>query len=205
MDHDGERWAEAQRILDGLPSQALEARIRHRVRLSILLGTGLVLLAAGAAFALLAWLGDEPATADDDPRWRTIAGLVLTAGAFVLVIVGGVTQWRANRRLGGLRTPLMVLDRRQQKLLLDELRGVVPLDQAHVGLVRHLAERQTGQRALLLLQLGLLLMFVAQFIGSPSAWRLAMVLVFGAGFGVLALMVLRNERQARRFLAEQPG
>ncbi|RZU30749.1 hypothetical protein [Blastococcus saxobsidens] len=201
---DDDRWAEARRILDGLPSEALESRVRHRRRLAVLLGTGLVLLAAGAAFAVLAWLGDEPVTADDDPRWRTIAGLVLTAGASVLVIVGAVNQWRANRRLGGLRTPLVGLDRRQQKLLLDELRGVLPLDQAHVGLVRHLAERQAGQRALLLLQLGLLLSFVAQFIVSPSGWRLAMVLVFGAGFAVIAPMVLRNEHQARRFLAEHP-
>ena len=204
MDDDVERWAEAQRILDGLPSETLEARIRQRRRLAVLVAAGLVLLAVGVALAVLAWVGGEPATADQEPFWQEIAGFVVVTGAFVLVVLGGVTQWRTNRRLGGMRSPLMVLDRRQQKLLLEELRGVAPLDQAHVGLVRHLAERLAGQRALLLFQQGLLLLSIGQFIGSPSGWRAAMVLVLGAGFAVLVPMVVRNERQARRFLAEHP-
>ncbi|MDP5182080.1 hypothetical protein QOZ88_05475 [Blastococcus sp. BMG 814] len=201
---DDARWAEAQRVLDGLPSEALEARVRRWRWLTILLVVGLLLLSVAFAFAVAAWAGDEPPATEDEPLWREIAALAVAASALVLVAVGSIVQWRVTRRLGGLRSPLTVLDRRQRKLLLQELRGTVPVEPEHVPLVRHLAERLAAQQWLLIFQLGLLLMFVGQFIGSPSAWRLGFVVVFGLGIAVVAPLVRRDERQARRFLAEHP-
>ncbi|MGY2075634.1 MULTISPECIES: hypothetical protein [unclassified Blastococcus] len=202
---DAERWAEARRILDGLPSEALEARVRRGRRLVVLLVAGLLVLCVAIAFAVAAWAGDEPSATEDEPLGQEIAAVVAATSAWVLVAVGAIGQWRATRRLGGLRSPLTVLDRRQQKLLLQELRGSVPVDPTHVPLVRHLAERLTAQRWLLILQLGLLLMFVGQFVGSPSPWRLGLVVVMALGMAVLLPLVLRNERRARRFLVEHPA
>ncbi|SEL53343.1 hypothetical protein SAMN04515665_11427 [Blastococcus sp. DSM 46786] len=191
-------------MLDGLPSEALEARVRRWRRLTILLVVGLLLLSVAFAFAVAAWTGDEPAATEDEPLWREITALVIAASALVLAAVGMIGGLRATRRLGGLGSPLTVLGRRRQKLLLQELRGRAPLDPAHVPLVRHLAERLTAQRWLLIVQLGLLLMFVGQFIGSPSPWRLGMVVLFVLGIAVAVPLILRDERQARRFLSEHP-
>ena len=201
---DENRWAEAQRIVDGLPSEVLEARVRRTRRLTVLLVLALVILSVAAGLAAVAWFGDEPDVQRDEPLWQDVASVALTFVALVAIVVGVVGQWRAHRRLGGLRSPLMVLHRRQQQRLLHQLRGTVPVDPAHVPLVRHLAERLAAQRWLLIGQLGLLLSFVGQLIGSPSAWRLGLVVLFALGIAVVLPLVLRNERQAHRFLAEHP-
>ncbi|RBY94662.1 hypothetical protein DQ244_05080 [Blastococcus sp. TBT05-19] len=201
---DDARWAEARRIVDGLPSETLEARVRRLRGLTILAVVGgvLVSIGLGLAFSLIA--GHDGGTEAETPAWRRIVGVLGAAGSVVLVLTALRIQWRARRRFGLWTSPLMVLDRQQQKRLHRELRGTEPLDPEHVPLVRLLAENQLNQRSLIVTQLGLLLLFTGQWISSPSPWRATMV-----GFSALLVagtivVVRRNERPALRFLAEHP-
>jgi hypothetical protein len=58
---------------------------------------------------------------------------------------------------------------------------------------------------MLVTQLALLLLVTGQLISSPSAWRLGTVVVFGLVTAAVSPLVVRNERAARRFLAEHPA
>ena len=72
-------------------------------------------------------------------------------------------------------------------------------------LARHLAETVAGQRILIVINLGILLIWTGQLIASPSAWRLGLVVLYAAVTRLTCPWILRNERRARRFLADHPA
>jgi hypothetical protein len=204
---DENRWSEAQSILDRTPTESAEQRIARWRRLTMLLVVGFVLVSVALAVAVAAWFGDDVSGrgSDDGPLWRTVTGLVVTLAATVLCVVGVVTQWRANRRRAAWRSPLVALSRTQRKVLTDQVRGRAPVDPAHLPLARHLAETLASQRSVVVTNLALLLLFTGQLITSPSAWRWGTVIVFGLVSLAFLPLILRNERAARRFLAEHPA
>ena len=203
---DENRWSDAQSVLDRTPTASPGGQLAHWRRLRTLWVVGVVLGVIGLSVALVARFGSEAAgSAEDGPPWRVVTGLVLTVLATLLCVAGAVAHVRATRRRGAWRSPLVALNRAQRRTLLEQVRGTMPVDPARLPLARHLAENLASQRAVLVTNGALLLLFTGQLISSPSPWRWGMVIVFGLIHLAVTPLILRNERQARRFLAEHPG
>ena len=199
---DEDRWAEAQSLLDRTPTESAQQRIRRWRRLMVLLIAGIVLLGLALAAAAAARFDDAPPGASDDgPLWREIAGLVVSFVAVVLLGWAVIVQWRGNRRRMAWRSPLVALTRRQRKELWAQVRDGADVPHARLPLARHLADNLAGQRVLIVLNLGLLLMWTGQLIAAPSSWRLGLVVAYGVITAASVWLVLRRERPARRFLA----
>jgi len=103
------------------------------------------------------------------------------------------------------RSPLVALTSGQRKALMHGVRENDDVPPDRLPLARHLAETVAGQRILIVINLGILLIWTGQLIASPSWWRLGLVVLNGAVTAVSAPWILRNERRARRFLADHPA
>ena len=204
---DETRWAEAQSLLDDVPTESAERRARRSLRTRILIGLAVGVFVGAPLGIGVAWLADrsaDGATSADAPLWQEITGLAV-AGAGLLVLFGGViAQFRANRRMRAWRSPLAVLTKDQRKELLAGMRGRRDLHPDRLPLARHLASNLLDQRALVLVLGGQAVLWIGLLIAFPS-WLRAAVAAVLVGFTVVGVPFMRRqERQARRFLAEQP-
>jgi hypothetical protein len=203
---DDARWAEAQALLDGLSTESGERRMRRNRRLRILLIVGLTLVAVVASLVGVLLIGGRRlASAGDVSTSLTIVGLVVMGLGIVVMVVGLVLQFRANRRNGAWRSPLGVLTRRQRKEVLAQVRGRAPVDDRRIPLGRHLAQLLVSQRMLLIGQTGMLLVFAGQWISRPSGWRIGLFVFFGIVLCVAGLFMARDIRRAKRFLDAHPA
>ena len=99
---------------------------------------------------------------------------------------------------------MTVLDPGQRKELAAQVRGRRSVEPARVPLARLMAEQLVHQRTVFVTNLGLGILFVGQWIASPSVWRA----VLGGAYAVLVteafLFAQRDARRAQRFLDEHP-
>lgn len=203
---DEDRWAEARSLLDRAPTEPAEQRIRRWQRQMALLIVGIVVLGLAFTAAAVAWFDDaDVGGSTDAPPWRETGGLVVSAVAVVVLVWAVVVQWRGNRRRKAWRSPLVPLTRGQRKELWARVRDDDEVPPDRLPLARHLAESVAGQRILLVLGIGIVLMWTGQLIAAPSAWRLGLVVGYAAVNAVGLPWILRNERRARRLLADHPA
>ncbi|WP_324276651.1 hypothetical protein [Blastococcus brunescens] len=138
---DEDRWSEAQSLLDDLPTESAERRIRRSLRTRVLLVLVVVALLGGPLGFGVAWLADGSgggSTPADVPQWQEIEGLAVAGAGLVVLFVGVVSQFRANRRMAAWRSPLAVLNKNQRNELLAVVRGREPLHRGRLPLARHL-------------------------------------------------------------------
>ena len=202
-DADEDRWAEAQYVLDHTPRES-PARQRARERYDRRMVTAALLLAGvavGLALVLLA-VDPPPDPGDDPPAWRAVTGLSLAGAGLLFMILAPLARPFGSRR--GLIRPLGVLQRRQRKELQDQVRGRAPVVSERLDLARREAEFLLDQRATLVVQTGLLVSFVGMWIADRSLPRTLLTVAMIAVIAVAAVRFRRDERLARRFLAEHP-
>ena len=206
MATDEDRWAEARSLLDRQPTGPAELRLRsgRRRRVSAVLAVGLLV---GVPIGVVSYRfsDDSPsAPAADVPTWQVVVGLALAGIGLVIMLLALVAQFRANRRNAVWRSPLYVLTDEQRKELVAAVRGRATPGPDRLPLARHLASTMLGQRVLLVLYLGLTLHWTGQLIASPSWWRAALSALVVGLLAVGVPLVLRQERQARRYLDQHP-
>ena len=202
---DEARWAEAQSLLDRMPTESAEERLRRWRRLRMLLSVGLVLAGAAVGLVVLLLVGAGADGAEDGPLWQDILGLGVIVVGFVLTVVGLVVQLRGNRRLHVWRNPLAPLTRAQRKELVAQVRGRGEHPGERLPLARYMAELLVNQRTAMTGQAGLLLLFAGQWVMSPATWRL----LGAAALAVLLLLGVTVQRRdvvrARAFLEAHPA
>src|SRR5688500_18921981 len=115
-----------------------------------------------------------------------------------------MAQLRTNRRRSAWRSPLFVLTDKQRKELVRAVRGQATVAPDRLPLARHLASAMLHQRVLAMLYLGLTLLWTGQLIAAPSWWRAVLAGSTVVLFALGVPLVLRQERQARRFLEQHP-
>lgn len=147
----------------------------------------------------------DGATAADVPTWQAVAGLALAAVGLVVLFRGTIAQIRANRRTSAWRSPLHVLTTAQRKELLGCIRGRDQCAGDQLALARHLATSLLDQRPVLSIVAGQAALWAGLLVAFPSWWRVAVAVPILVAAGVSGPLLLRQERQARRFLAEHPG
>ena len=147
----------------------------------ILLIAGIVVLGVALVAASVAWFDDASVGGSyDGPLWREITGLVVSFLATVVLACAVVVQWRGNRRRMAWRSPLVALTSGQRKALMRDVRENADVPPDRLPLARHVAETVAGQRILIVINLGILLIWTGQLIASPSWWRLGLVVLYGA-------------------------
>jgi hypothetical protein len=120
------------------------------------------------------------------------------------MVVGLFWQVRAARRARSYSSPMYVLNRRQKKELLAQMRGRSPVQAERVPLARHLAELLQAQQVSLVPSVGLLVNFVGLWIAAPSTTRLVIVAVYAPVVLLAAVLFRRESRRMRLFLATHP-
>ena len=123
---DEDRWVEAQSLLDRVPTEAAEQRFRRRRR-NVWLQVVAVLVAATAIALLLAFVLIDRGTLGehtDVPTWQAVVGFSLSGIGLVWAVVALVAQVRGTRRVGGYRSALFVLTRRQRRSCSSRLGAV---------------------------------------------------------------------------------
>jgi len=206
-DTDEDRWAEAQSLLDGVPTESADRRLPRARRLTLLIVAAVVVVSAALALVALAWFGDglPDGGSDDGPLWRQVAGLVVSGLAVVVLAVVLVVQWRGNRRRRAWRSPLLVLSRRQRKDLLAQVRGRAEVVPERLPLARHLAETLVDQRIAVALYLGLLLLYSGQLLTLQTSWWTVLGVGYAVAGAVFLPNVVRNARRAQTFLDAHPA
>ena len=204
---DEARWAEALSLVEHQPTEAAEGRLRRTRRnrlLAIAAFTVLCLAVALVVGLLVLDRGlDEP---DQDlPTWRAVVGLSVSGLGLVVMVVGIVLLLRTVRGHRGWRSALNVLTFRQRRELVAQLRGRTPLVPERLPLVRATADQLMASQLSLLLQAGLLLSLLGQWIADPSTWRVVLLAAFGTVLLLAAVFVQRDVQHARRFLDRHPG
>jgi membrane protein YdbS with pleckstrin-like domain len=139
------------------------------------------------------------------PTWQVLLGVVVSGTGMVVDVVGLVILVRRRRWVQAWRAPTAVLSRRQQRCRLAQIRGRRPVDPAHLPLTRDLAERLSDQRGTAVLVVGILLVNLGNTLISPSAFRLWITAVVVIAYAIVAVLVVRQVRRMRRFLAEHQG
>jgi hypothetical protein len=142
---------------------------------------------------------------DDVPTWRAVAGFTLSGLGLLFMVVALVIQFRGLRRVRAWGSPLHVLTFRQRRELLRQVRGRGPDVPERIPLARHLAELLLTQRLALPVQAGMLVNFVGLWIVGGETYRLVIVAVFAALLVVGGVLFHRENRRARRYLAEHPA
>ena len=199
-----DRWAEAQSLLDGVPDESVEQRLRRRRRHLVLAVVAVVLLTTAAVAAAVVLSDGRGHVSEDVPTWQVVTGFSISGAGLVFQIVGLVIVVRANRRSRGRFSPLSVLSRAQRKELLAQVRGVRAADPIRTPLARRVAEQLLRQRTIVVINLGLGINFLGQWIAQPEIWRAAGAGAYLLLLGVSLVLVQRDVRRARRFLEAHP-
>lgn len=203
---DEDRWAHAESIVDGAPTDEAR-RLLRRFRRRVLALFAVVVVVSGIVGGLVGALvaGDSPEPTTDPPwGWAQTLGLVLAAAGLVVMASLLVVQWRSGQLRFFWNSPALVLTRRQRKALAAEIRGRRPADPRHLRVARAVAAHVGGLRQVVVLLVGLLLILLAQALLTPSGGRWVYTGALLLLYGVVLVPVVRNNRQVHRFLAEHP-
>ncbi|MCX4389156.1 hypothetical protein OG777_19805 [Micromonospora peucetia] len=191
--------------MDGAASK--RSRIRRGRRRFLLLNVGVALLGALAGAGLVA-LGigfdlDVPAWGEP-PGWATVLGAILV-GAGAVTLVGGMLYlvgtglYRRNAR-----SPLWGENRARRRELVRQARGLLPVPDVDLPLVRRVAAQMDGQWTQWIPLSGVVLAQIGQvFIRWGPGW-LALALLVTVASGLPAALIARHEGQARAFLRAHP-
>lgn len=200
------RWAEAQSILDRVPTESAEQRLRQWRQRRLLLVAAVILMTLAVAVVVFVVVRGRPhhSTAEV-PTWQTVLGLVITGAGVVFQCYGVVVLLRRNRRLRAWRSPTAVLTVAQRKELLAQVRGQAPSQPDRVPLARNLAERLIAQNILVVTNAGLAINWVGQWVLRPGTVRVLIAIGYGLLLGVGWVLGQRDVRGARRFLEEHPA
>lgn len=196
-----QRWADALTSLEHGPTPELRAKVRRSW--VVVLGIAGVGLLVGVLVPLLL-VPDRPTSSSSDEAATVleISGLVVMGAGVVVEGVALFLMLRAYR--GRWISPLRALTARQNRSLADQVRGRAPVVPEHVPLTRHAADMMLLQRPIPVLFLGIVLIALGVALLS-SSWWWALAAVVYVGLGLAGWRLLRrNERMARRFLAEHP-
>ncbi|MGZ4509659.1 MAG: hypothetical protein ACXVX0_20640 [Blastococcus sp.] len=201
---DEERWAQAESILANNPTPSAEARIRRVRTMLWLFVVGMLVLGLAVGVLAVVLFGHGRHRASSVPAWQEITGLAVQLTGTVIEIVGIVTLRRRRQWGTRWRAPTAVLTRAQRRSLVRQVRGRIPAEPARLPLTRDLAGRLVDQRGLLVLYVGIAIVNVGQTIVHPTAFRVGLTVVVLVVYGVVIPLMRREQRRARRFLAEHP-
>jgi hypothetical protein len=206
---DTERWADAESIVDGDPSEfALFEirRFRRRMRYLIWsLGAFLVVVVAAGVVVVLVGghSGHQAAAPTRTPLWQEIAGLCLNGLGVVVLVVGLVGYFRSGVPQAAWRSPALVLTRAQRRGLSAQIRGRTPVQPERVRVARYVADLAAGpnvRRFLTFLFTGLILELIGQLVSRPTTGRLVYTGTFLVVYVVLVGVIARRWRQIQGFL-----
>ena len=199
-----ERWARALAVLDSTPPEpahrqaARERYDRRAARVAVVLaGTALAL--ALIRFAVDPSLDDG----EDAPTWRVVTGSCLGVAGGVLMLAGPLARPYGSQR--GLRRPLASLSSVQRKVLQRQVRGRVPVERGWLPLARLQARVLLENRGPVLRQTGLTVCFVGFWTAHHDVPRTILTLLMVVGLALAVVVLRREERFARRFLAQHPA
>jgi hypothetical protein len=203
---DEERWAQAESILAQRPTDAARDRMRRRRTTFWLLVVAVTMVSLGLGALLVVVLrGSAALDPSSPPTWQVVLGVVVSSTGIVVDVVGLVILVRRRRWGQAWQAPTAVLSRRQQRCLLAQIRGRRPVDPAHLPLTRDLAERLSDQRGTAVLAVGILLINLGNTLITPSMFRLWITAVVLVAYAITAVLLVRQVRRMRRFLAEHAG
>ncbi len=203
---DDARWADAASLLSDQATRSAQRRLRRssRVRLLVVVGLLVGLGALGAAVGLLVTGDRNGSSPADVPTWQVVVGLALMAVGTLVAGVAVVRQICGLRRRRGWRSPLLVLTPQQRKGLLAQVRGKAPVHPDRVALAREVAHGLLQQRAGLGIHLGLTVMWTGQAVFQPSWWRVFAASAFAVLYALTGVLLERDARRVREFLAAHP-
>lgn len=206
---DEQRWADAQSIVDGDPSEfAVQELRRRRRRLKILLWSslGLLLLLVAGSVVLIVVFGNHRHHAPPHhhvPVWQEITGLAVNGAGLVVIVVGLVGYVRSGAWRDAWRSPALVLTRAQRRRLSKEIRGREPLDPDHVRVARHVTEFALDPRVrryFAFFLAGVVLEAIGQLISLPITGRLVFNGVALIAYAVAVVFWIGRQRRMRAFL-----
>jgi hypothetical protein len=193
---DDERWSAAlAQVARRAPrtEEAVRRGPRQLTWLSTVVG---VLAVLSLVLLVLQLLGGGPS-------WRQTLAWVAAVSLVVLCLVGAVLAWSGGTLRNSWQDVQRELTRAQRRHVAGQLRGRVPVDPAHVPLVREWAWHQAGQVPLVLLAVG-----VQQGRMGDLHDRDAFFHRFGVGMLVVWLVLLGRTavelRRVRRFVHAHP-
>jgi hypothetical protein len=206
---DAERWADADSIVDGHPTEfALQELQRYRRRMKRLIWSlvGFMVLVAVATALVVIFFGHHSHSAATRPRtplWLEIAGLSCTIAGTVILVIGLVRYVRSGTWRAVWRSPALVLTWRQRRELSKEIRGRAPLDPGRLKVARHVAELAAGQqvrRFLAFLFTGGVLEAIGQLVTARSAGASVPVALGLVAYAIGLVLSVSRQRQLRAFL-----
>jgi hypothetical protein len=207
---DAQRWADAESIVDGEPSEFAVAQLRrYRRRLRLLLWSlaGFALLTIGGLVVFIA-LGPHHHSAAAHSRvpvWQEVVGLSTQGAGLVVLAIGFVGHVRSGGWSAAWRSPALVLTRAQRRELSAQIRGRAPIEPDRVRIARHVTELAAGPRTRRFntcLLIGLVLEVSGQLIATPSIFRVVYTGVALVGYAIAVVVVVGRQRQMRAFLKQ---
>jgi hypothetical protein len=202
---DEDRWAQAQAVLDGVPTESTDRLLRSARRRRLVVVFSLLLAIPALALFFVLVLGAEGFSEHVRvPTWRGVVGFSISGVGLLLMVVALVVQFRAMRPLSAWRGPMNVLTRQQRMELLRQVRGRAPVPPERIPLGRHLAELLLLQRFAVVPQVGFLVNFAGQWIAEPATWRLVLIGFLALVLGAAGIQFRREGVRMRRFLEEHP-
>jgi hypothetical protein len=207
---DEQRWAEAESILDGEPTEfAVQELRRRRRRLRILIwslvGFVVVIVAVSVAVVVFGHHHGHHAAHSRVPVWQGITGLAFSGAGTVVIVVGLVGYVRSGAWRDAWRSPALVLTRAQRRELSKQIRGRTPPEPDRVRVARYVAELAAGPRArkyFAFLLTGLVLELIGQLITMPSTGRAIYTGGLLVVYAVLVVVAVGRQRLIRTFLEQ---
>jgi hypothetical protein len=207
---DTQRWADAESILDGSPSEFAVHQLRHyqrRLRTLIWSLAGFFVLVVAASVVVVVVFGHHhghhAAARSRAPVWQAIGGLGVTGAGIVVLIVGLVGYFRSGGWRDAWRSPALVLTRAQRRQLSAQIRGRAPLEPDRVRVARYVTELAAGPRArkfFAFLLTGVVLELIGQLISMPGTGRLIYTGVALVVYAGLVAFWIGRQRQMLTFL-----
>jgi hypothetical protein len=200
------RWREAQSVLDGVPDEGAQRRLKRQMNKRTGTAVGVLLvfvLVAVVYFALFGHRSGASAQPPSVPVWKQVFGLSLSVVGLAMETFGTVQVFRTRRFMR--TSPTQVLARQERKQLLKEVRGQQPAVPTHLPLARDLARRLTIQSRLRFLMLGGWFIVVGQTVSINRPFNTFVAVGVTLIFALSTLLLTRDNKMAHRFLSQHPG
>ncbi|MGY1669534.1 hypothetical protein [Geodermatophilus sp. SYSU D00710] len=204
VSEDEQRWAQALALLDRLPTEAGEQRLRRWRRRRIWTLLALLLASVAVIVIVTVLLGGVSSPVSAVPRWQQIAGFSVASAGLVLQLTGVVAAVRSTRRVRAWNSPLAVLTAGQRKELAAAVRGRRSIAPDRLPLARLLAEQLLVSRTSVVANAGLEVLFIGQWIADPATWRAVIAVGYGVLLAIVWPFLRRDIRAAQRFLLAHP-
>lgn len=198
-------WAEADQVLARWQPEPAERRLTRERQDQRLFVASLRLVGLVLALALVLLVVDPPPDpGGEPPASRAVTGLSVSGAGLLFIIVTAALRVPRRRVPLAWSSPFRELTMRQRKELLQQVRGRSPVVPERIRLARYSAEEMLGRRGALVIQTGLVVIFLGMWIADRSLVRTVLTLLFVAVFTAAAVQSHRDAVRARRFLDEHP-